>query len=279
MILNNNHIFKLINNRLLHNQIKNRYYSSFNNTLLSRNIIYNSKLHFNLDSKSNISSLFGDNKLYYSKSNSLLLSGINFKTNNNNSYSSGEKSHGSSEDHQYTDPNSSFERTMIFDDTKTMKHKLFFAFGIVQILLYSIILEDYYTSPDPSKMKKWFVYGSGGVVFISQIFLKNFNRKNLATICTYNKGRIVEFTTYNMMGNPTLKRTITINKINGTKGNAALPSLVKEPNQSKSFYVKVQGDSAYYQGNLKDSKVLFPHILEKIINNNVIIPVQPKKKK
>ncbi|KAF2069070.1 hypothetical protein CYY_009607 [Polysphondylium violaceum] len=211
-----------------------------NNNINNINLLNQSKLINLLKNDSNLSNLM---KRSYSKN-----------TNENN-----KESHNTTAEDE--------EKILVFEDTYTSKFKFIFVFNIAQIVFFFVLFEFYMTQGEEGNLTHTAIVGVSSVaILLSQLFSRHYAKKCIQKIYSFQKGRVLEFTTYNFYGTPLIKRTFTSSKLLAPKSNnAAIKQYVP---QDLHFNLKIQGDKTFYQGNMKHCIIHNPILFDKIIHPN-----------
>ncbi|KAM9993315.1 hypothetical protein ACTFIZ_011295 [Dictyostelium cf. discoideum] len=158
----------------------------------------------------------------------------------------------------------SSEAKLIFENNSKFTYKLLFFCGIVQFMLFLFVLEDLFSTGNPTALNYWAFAGAVFFTILTQLMVRDRCRKALASIHTYNKGRVIELTSYSITGFPTRKRVVNINNIISSAANDSLPTPLTNK-IDKTFFIRVPGQG-YFEGKLKGSTIFDPIQLDKIIN-------------
>ncbi|EGC28812.1 hypothetical protein DICPUDRAFT_159697 [Dictyostelium purpureum] len=204
----------------------------------------------------------------------------NFNTNNHyRRYSTNSNNNNNNNNNNNTNNNNQSKDNgahLIFENSRPYIHKLLFIVSGVQLCLCIFVLSEYYLESEDNR-SKWILAGAVGLTLITFAFFHQMGKKDIASIHTFNKGRVVQVTSYGLNGFPTRKRTFTLDSIISSKSNDNIKSPIV--NQDQSFFFKVPGDSTYYNANLKTSNIADPQQLERIIHASKQPSAPPKKKK
>ncbi|KAM9957773.1 hypothetical protein ACTFIW_012744 [Dictyostelium discoideum] len=158
----------------------------------------------------------------------------------------------------------SSEAKLIFENNSKFTYKLLFFCGVVQFMLFLFVLEDLFSTGNPTALNYWAFAGAVFFTILTQLMVRDRCRKALASIHTYNKGRVIELTSYSYTGFPTRKRVVNINNIISSAANDSLPTPLT--NQiDKTFFIRVPGQG-YFEGKLKGSTIYDSIQLDKLIN-------------
>ncbi|KAN0006528.1 hypothetical protein ACTFIU_003241 [Dictyostelium citrinum] len=158
----------------------------------------------------------------------------------------------------------SSEAKLIYENNSKHKFKLLFFCGIIQFMLFLFVVQDIITIENPSTLNYWAFAGAVFFTILTQLMVRDRSSKALASIHTYNKGRVVELTSYSFTGFPTRKRVVNINNIISSPANDKLPTPLT--NQiDKTFFIRFPGQG-YFEGKLQGSKIFDQAQLDKIIH-------------
>ncbi|KAN0042767.1 hypothetical protein ACTA71_012690 [Dictyostelium dimigraforme] len=156
------------------------------------------------------------------------------------------------------------EAKLIFENNSKYKYKLLFFCAIVQVMLFLFVLEDFLSTKTLSTLNYWAFVGASLFTILTFFMIRDRGVKSLASIHTYNKGRVIELTSYSITGFPTRKRILNVNNIISSSTNDSLPSPLT--NQiDKTFFIRFPGQG-YYEGSLKDSIIIDPITLDKLVH-------------
>jgi len=239
--------FTTISKSSLNNIINNSINSTSNNNNSNHNItlLNQSKLI------SEILSTNSNNNIIFKRSYSKINNEQNTNTNS-------EKNNTANEED---------EKILVFEDTNTSKFKFIFVFNVVQILFFFVLFEFYMSQGQENNTTHTVIVAVSSVaILLSQFFSRHYAKKSIQKIYSFQKGRVLEFTSYNFYGTPLVKRTFTFNKLIAPKSNNA--TIRHYIPQDLHFNLKIQGDKTFYQGNMKHCVIHNPILFDKIIHPN-----------